>query len=92
MINYMKKEQQLNSNQNDGRRGVILKRLGIILGIILVLLLGVIIYIRSAYKLDNIQVTGSVHYSDEQIINIVTNNKPTDNTVQFYLSNKLWVW
>lgn len=93
MINSMKKEQQQNSNKNsnknDGRRGVILKRLGIILGIILVLLLGVIIYIRSAYKLDNIQVTGSVHYSDEQIVNIVTNNKPTDNTVQFYLSNKL---
>ncbi len=67
----------------------ILKIIAIVFGILVFIALSAIIYIRSAYKLDKIQVTGSEHYTDEEIISIVTNDKSVDNTVMFYLENKL---
>ncbi len=67
----------------------VLKIISIILGCLFVIALIAIIYIKNAYRLDKIQVTGSEHYTDEEIIAIVTNNKPADNTVMFYLENKL---
>lgn len=67
----------------------VLKIISIVFGCILAVAMIAIIYIRSAYKLDKIQVTGSEHYTDEEIISIVTNDKSVDNTVMFYLENKL---
>lgn len=66
----------------------VLKIISIVFGCILAVAMIAIIYIRSAYKLDKIQVTGSEHYTDEEIISIVTNDKSVDNTVMFYLENK----
>ncbi|MGN0394149.1 MAG: cell division protein FtsQ/DivIB [Coprococcus sp.] len=65
------------------------KVLLIVIGCIAILALTAIIYIKKAYSLDKIQVTGNEHYTEEEIISIVTNDKPVGNTVEFYLENKL---
>lgn len=60
----------------------------IILAVLVLLCLSAYIYIMKVYKLDKIQVTGSVHYTDEEIIEIVTSQIHADNTISFYLDNK----
>ncbi len=61
----------------------------IIFGCAAILLLFAFIYIRNVYKLEKIQVTGNEHYTEEEIISIVTNDKPVGNTIEFYIENKL---
>lgn len=68
-----------------------LKQIGkvllIILGVLLLICLGGYLYILKYYKLDHIQVTGSVHYTEQEIVDIVTEQIRADNTVSFYLDN-----
>jgi cell division septal protein FtsQ len=47
------------------------------------------IYIIKNYSLKKIQVTGNVHYTSDEIIDIVTKGKETDNTLVFYYDYKL---
>jgi cell division protein FtsQ len=60
----------------------------IILAVIIVLCLGAYIYILKNYSLTKIQVTGNIHYTSDEIIDIVTKGKKTDNTLAFYYDYK----
>ncbi len=62
--------------------------LGIIVALVLICLI-VYIYIIKTYNLTKIQVTGNLHYTEDEITEIVTNGKSIDNTLFFYIENKL---
>lgn len=61
--------------------------IGIIAGLIIICA-AAYIYVINAYNLTKIQVAGNIHYTKDEIIEIVTNGKSIDNTVFFYLENK----
>lgn len=77
--------------QEDTKQKIKLRTIGkiflIFFGVLLLVCLGGYVYILKYYKLDHIQVTGSVHYTEQEIIDIVTEQVHTDNTVSFYLDN-----
>lgn len=65
------------------------KILLIILGALLLICLSAYVYILKCYSLTKIQVSGNVHYTEDEIIDIVTKGKKTDNTLFFYLDNRM---
>ena len=65
------------------------KILLIILGALLLICLSVYVYILKCYSLTKIQVSGNVHYTEDEIIDIVTKGKKADNTLFFYLDNRM---
>lgn len=60
----------------------------IVLLVILVLLAGVGIYILTQFRIDTIQVTGNVHYTDEEMKQIVLDNDYIDNSLLLYWRRK----
>ena len=75
-----------NQEKKKSKKGLIIF-LGILAGLVIICLAGYI-YIIKTYNLTKIQVTGNIHYTEDEIIEIVTNGKSIDNTVVFYLENK----
>ena len=65
------------------------KILLIILGALLLICLSAYVYILKCYSLTKIQVSGNVHYTEDEIIDIVTKGKKADNTLFFYLDNRM---
>lgn len=66
--------------KNNGR-----KKIGILIALVLVLLLtGVVYYLLSHYKVKNVYVDGNVHYTGEEIQNLVMGGPLGDNSL--YLS------
>lgn len=60
----------------------------IVLLVILFLLAGAGIYILTQFRIDTIQVTGNVHYTDEEIKQIVLDNDYIDNSLLLYWRRK----
>ena len=60
----------------------------IVLLVILVLLAGVGVYILTQFRIDTIQVTGNVHYTDEEMKQIVLDNDYIDNSLLLYWRRK----
>ncbi len=68
------------------------KKLLIVLAVLLVLVftaLGGVIYIITQFKIDTIQVTGNVHYTDDQIKQIVMDNDYIDNSLLLYWKRRM---
>lgn len=74
--------------QTDGNSGKRFGRGWIILGICLILVCGGILIV-SQFKIETIQVTGNIHYTDEEIIQMVVGEGYGQNTLVLYLKNKL---
>ena len=55
-----------------------------ILLILVVLCAIAFVYIRTCYKLKSIKVTGTDHYTDQQMVDIVTGGKDYGNTITVY--------
>ena len=60
-----------------------------ILLILVVLCAIAFVYIRTCYKLKSIKVTGTDHYTDQQMVDIVTGGKNYGNTLLFILESRL---
>lgn len=82
-----KESNAANTEQKRGKKAR--KILLLIFAVLLFLCLAGYLYIIKSYILTKIQVSGNLHYTDEEIIDIVTKGKTTDNTLFFYLNNKL---
>lgn len=76
-------EQEEQNSSGRGRRG------WVITGIVLVLLLigGIVIFTQ--FKIETIQVTGNIHYTEQEIIDLVVGDGYNQNTLVLYLKNKL---
>ena len=61
----------------------------IVLKILLILVVLCAIAIRTCYKLKSIKVTGTDHYTDQQMVDIVTGGKDYGNTLLFILESRL---
>lgn len=59
----------------------------IIFGVLLLLVAGVSI-LMTCFKIDDIEVTGNVHYTEDEIREIVLSNGYVDNTILLMLKNK----
>ena len=68
---------------------IVLKILLKILLILVVLCAIAFVYIRTCYKLKSIKVTGTDHYTDQQMVDIVTGGKNYGNTLLFILESRL---
>ena len=68
---------------------LILKVLLILVAVILVAVIGIYAYIAKNYSLDKIQVTGNIHYTEDEIKEIFSEQIKLGNTVFFMLENKL---
>lgn len=79
----MNKEEQ--TEQESVRTG---KKSWIFLVILLVFLAGGIV-IATQFKIETIQVTGNIHYTDEEIIQLVAGEDYSQNTLLLYLKHKL---
>lgn len=73
-----------------------LRRLAAVIKLILKILLVLVIiaaiafvYIKSSYKLKNIEVTGTDHYTDAEMVDIVTGGKSYGNTLLFIAESRL---
>lgn len=60
----------------------------IILVVLLILLTGGIL-VTTQFKIETIQVTGNIHYTEEEIIQLVVGEGYGQNTLLLYLKNKL---
>jgi cell division septal protein FtsQ len=65
------------------------KKVWIILGVIVLLLLIGVVVVNSQFDMETIQVSGNVHYTDEQMIQMVVGDEYHQNTLILYLKNKL---
>lgn len=80
----MSREEQEGYNSSNG-----LKKGWVITGIILVLLLAGGIVVFTQFKIETIQVTGNIHYTEDEIIDLVVGDGYNQNTLVLYLKNKL---
>lgn len=64
------------------RKGIYIGSIGLVLVVFIVILL-------SCFKINDIEVTGNVHYSEEQIKDYVLSEGYIDNTVLLMLKNKV---
>lgn len=60
----------------------------IVLLVILFALAGGMIYILTQFRIDTIQVTGNIHYTDEEMKQIVLDHDYIDNSLLLYLRRK----
>lgn len=67
-----------------GRKKYIWTRIGIGIGIIVVLLVGFFIFLRS-FEVTTVKVDGNLHYTDEQICDIVIAEKTWRNSIFLWL-------
>ncbi|MGN0496080.1 MAG: cell division protein FtsQ/DivIB [Lachnospiraceae bacterium] len=65
------------------------ERKGIYIGIIGLVLVVFIVILLTCFKINDIEVTGNVHYSEEQIKDFVLSEGYIDNTVLLMLKNKV---
>ena len=84
----MQKEQNVQKSEQKKKRKAG-KIFLIILAALLLLCMGAYIYVIKSYSLTKIQVSGNVHYTKDEVIAIVTKGKKADNTLFFYIENKL---
>lgn len=91
-IERKKRQQEEKQKRKRIRRQKLRRTLKIAGRIILILILIVFIafvYIQTCYKLKKINVVGTDHYTDQQIVDIVTGGKNYKNTLLFLLECKL---
>lgn len=60
-----------------------------ILAVIVIVAAVAFLYIRTCYKLKNIDVTGTDHYTDAEMVEIVTGGKDYGNTLLFLFENQI---
>lgn len=60
----------------------------LVLLVIVLLLAGAAIYILTQFRIDTIQVTGNVHYTEEELKQIVLDNDYIDNSLLLYWRRK----
>lgn len=60
-----------------------------VLAVLVVICLAALIYIRMCYKLSNIEVSGTDHYTDKEMVDIVTNGKDYGNTLLFLFESRI---
>lgn len=60
----------------------------VLISILVLILLGVII-IATQFNITTVQVTGNIHYTDEEIQNIVCKDSFANNSLMLYLKNKV---
>lgn len=65
------------------------ERKGIYIGIIGLVLVVFVVILLTCFKINDIEVTGNVHYSEEQIKDYVLSEGYIDNTVLLMLKNKV---
>ncbi len=61
----------------------------LVLGILVILILAVMVVITTQFDIETIQVSGNVHYTDEEIVELVVGDGYGRNTLVLYLKNKL---
>ena len=61
----------------------------VIAGIVIAVILIVLLVINTQFDIETIQVSGSVHYSDEEIIDMVVGDGYNQNTLVLFLKSKL---
>ncbi len=58
-------------------------------GMIIVLLIAGILVVMTQFKVESVQVTGNIHYTEEEIIQMVMGDNHSQNTLLLYLKYKL---
>lgn len=76
-------EQNTQNGRSRPRKGWILA------GVLLVVLITGTILVLTQFNIETIQVTGNVHYTDEEIIQMVVGDQHGKNTLFLFLKNKL---
>ena len=91
-IERKKKLQAEKLARRKARREKVARIFKIVLKILLILVVLcaiAFVYIRTCYKLKSIKVTGTDHYTDQQMVDIVTGGKDYGNTLLFILESRL---
>ncbi len=91
-IERKKKLQEAKLARRKARREKAARIFKIVLKILLILVVLcaiAFVYIRTCYKLKSIKVTGTDHYTDQQMVDIVTGGKDYGNTLLFILESRL---
>lgn len=65
------------------------KRTGLIAGSVAMIFVIAIVFLMTSFHIDDIEVTGNKHYSEEQIKDYVLSNGYVDNTILLMIKNKL---
>ena len=60
-----------------------------IAGILVILILSGVIVVLTQFNIETIQVTGNVHYTEDEIIQRVVGDEHWNNTLLLYLKNKI---
>lgn len=76
-------EQKTSKDREHSKRGFW------IAGILVILILSGVIVILTQFNIETIQVTGNVHYTEEEIIQRVVGDEHWNNTLLLYLKNKI---
>lgn len=80
----MNREQQT-EGASSGKK----QKIWVILGIIVIFIISAMIVVNTQFGIETIQVSGNVHYSDDEIIQMVVGEGYSQNTLILYLKNKL---
>lgn len=65
------------------------QKIWIVLGIITIFIFAAMIVVNTQFGIETIQVSGNVHYTDEEIVQMVVGEGYNRNTLILYLKNKL---
>jgi cell division protein FtsQ len=65
------------------------KKTGVVVGIVAAIVVIALAFLLTSFHIDTIEVTGNIHYSEEQIQDYVLSNGYIDNTVLLMLKNKI---
>lgn len=75
--------------QTEGASSGKKQKIWVILGIIVIFIISAMIVVNTQFGIETIQVSGNVHYSDDEIIQMVVGEGYSQNTLILYLKNKL---
>lgn len=85
-----RREEKLKIRQERRQKAVkVLKILLKILVVLLVIAAVAFLYLYNCYKLKKITVTGTDHYTDQEMVDIVSGGKDYGNTLLFLIENRL---
>lgn len=65
------------------------KRTGLVIGCVAMVFIIAIVFLMTSFHIDDIEVTGNKHYSEEQIKDYVLSDGYVDNTILLMIKNKL---
>lgn len=64
-------------------------KIWIVLGILVIFILAAMLVVNTQFGIETIQVSGNVHYTEDEIIQMVVGEGYSQNTLILYLKNKL---